>query len=272
MLGVIIQNQRQYIYLYLSGFLCLLSLFCLIWIGIPFVVGFSAAGIFFAGVGCIFSKFHPDKFPGIWIHFWAGFFNGSVLVTGWILTLLFLNPLPQEVLKIPKLNQIYSDPGGAFELRGPRGWDYQAVSAPDQYGVIISPQDRSQYMGINEIRIVVLKLPNKPENPEEFLLKFQESLSNPGRNQSRKKMFRLKSEPARLLLGGQGVWSEIEVRPQEAFSWICLTQTALIGIKQGDWVCSVSAAGPRPNSSLFRVMCLGLFEKLTIKSLQNNSH
>jgi len=271
MFGVIIQNRRRFFFVFLSGLSFFASLLFLIWVGPDSAIGAASSGAVMAIAGIIFSRFYPDKYPSIWVHIGVGFLNVFLLAGVLLIAALFLKPLPETVLKIPRLDQKYLDPEGVFELKGPWGWDYQPIKTASQSGVLIIPRDRGQYIGINEIRIMVMKLPRKPVKPGDFLRKFEESLADSAKNFRGKKLFQMKTGSAKLLLGGQGVWSEIEVRPRAAFSWFPLTEITLLGIKQGDSICSISAAGPSAHATLFKLMCLGLFEKLTIKALQKNS-
>ncbi len=276
MFGVIIQKDRNLAFIYLSGTLSLLSICLLVWAGPPYVWGVSAGGLLLSLGGALLSRIRPDRFASSVLHLVFGGSHVLWLLIAWGVYFSFLTPLSEANQKIPRLNRLYTDPRGLFEVKGPWGWDYGMVQNADQIGVIMSPPDRRFYIGANELRVYVMRLPKRPDNPVEFLKKFEFSLSQARRGGKQKKLFLSKSEPAQLLRGGYAVWSELTVSPQAAFQWISMTQTTLIGIKNGEFVCTISAAGPTPHSGLFRVMCLGLFEKIKInsalfeKNLQND--
>lgn len=198
--------------------------------------------------------------------------TGLVTLAGLGFKSFFLDPLSPARLKFPPLQHTYLDQNLLFEMRGPQNWSYEPLPLVGESGVKLRPFSNEDYIGISEVKVLVRKLSSPPPNPEKFLNNIAALMS---RGQEKvKKSFAFHVEPADLMSKAQkGVWSILTLKR----FFIPLRQITLFGIKEGRYLCTVSATGLEAHSTLSRVMCLGLFETVLIhhpakKGLQTKSN
>ncbi len=183
-----------------------------------------------------------------------------LLLIAFVLQSLFLSHLSDRSLTFPRLSQHYRDPAGIFELRVPTGWAVEGIHSPTEAGVRLHPSDRSQYMGVSELTVRVRELENIPKKPSQYLEEMVKTFSSASKKQ--KRLFQFSTRPAKLMSGGHGIWSNLVLKR----FWVPLYQTALFGIKEKRYLCSVSASGLKNHSTLAEVLCLGVFETIRIPS------
>lgn len=175
-----------------------------------------------------------------------------------MLRALFLQPLSDEDLQIPRLAQTYQDPKGFFSVKIPLEWIAEPILTPSEAGVRIHPANRQQYMGISEMTVRIRELENKATHPVEFLKKIAEALSIKPKKE--RTLFNFSTEPTTLLNGDQGIWSRLLVKR----FWIPLYQRALFGLKEKRYLCTVSTSGIEAHSTLAEVLCLGVFQTIEV--------
>ncbi|MCG3203359.1 MAG: hypothetical protein KCHDKBKB_00015 [Elusimicrobia bacterium] len=180
-----------------------------------------------------------------------------LLIVGMVLNSLFLTPLSNDSLQMPRLNQTYEDPLGLFTARVPQGWQTETLHSKTEAAVRLQPANREQYMGVSEVTIRVRELENPTAHPVDFLNKLAQTLSVKPKKES---LFTFSTEPTTLLDGKKGVWSRLFIKR----FWIPLYQRALYGIKNTRFLCTVSASGIESHSTLTEVLCLGLYETIQI--------
>jgi len=265
MMGFQIELPVRRKWLYMSvGFLLLSILFAFL-LGPSWVYGFSGMGLLCGGIGLGLSLTHRDLYPGWGLLGGVVGFHGVLIVVGLVLTSLFVNPLPDAALTLPPLKQVYKGVNPDFELRGPVGWEYIPLSSPNESGVRIRPSEKSHYMGVSEITVFVRHMEQAPASPEEFLNGMAASFSSNAGKDVKKKVFSFKTKRANLISGKRGVWSVLDLKR----FWVSLRHVSLFGLKEKSYFCAISAAGLKSHSTLFEVLCLGLFEKLKIFPMQD---
>jgi hypothetical protein len=184
--------------------------------------------------------------------------HSILLATGLIVSHLFLSPLQPSSLQLPKFGQVYKDPSGLFVLKGPVGWQYQ----PSPSGVKIKPQGFDQYIGAAELDVQVRPMEKPPASVDEFLKKMTASITSDKRPLKGKKVLHLETSLVKLLDKKNGVWTVLDVYRL----WVPLRQSSLFGIKNGKYFCSVSATGLAAHSTLFQVLCFGVYHTLEVTS------
>jgi hypothetical protein len=172
---------------------------------------------------------------------------------------LFLKPLSQEALQLPSLKQLYNDPEGVFEIRGPEGWAYERVATPHETGVRIRPMEPGQYMGVSEVTVLVRNLDRPPPTPQKFLesMANQMAAANP---KPRKVQFQ--TDSIKLINGQAGLVGRLTAWRL----WVPLSQVSIYSIKGKNKLCTVAASGLEKHSVLSQVLCLGLVETLKLKT------
>lgn len=240
-----------------SAVAALASLAAAVWIGPKGIFFASGVGFALAAIALVLAfrvptLAKPLGFPSLLL---IG--HALLLAAGLALQMLFLSPLSSHRAKMPRLQTLYQDPAGMFEVRGPARWTY--VNAPSRFesGVRLRPGDQGGYMGISEATVFVRRLDERPTSPEAFLESAAEAFS---RAQSDRRMFRFRTERGRSLSGVPVIWSTISVRR----FWIPLYQVSVFGVKDGRYLCSASATGLQAHSTLARVFVLGLFERTVV--------
>jgi len=219
----------------------------------------SGGGLAFAALGFLNQRKSAAAFAVIGLH-------SVLLIAGLALDALFLKPLSDEALQMPRLTQLYRDPGGFFESRIPAGWTTENADASNEAGVRIRPSDRQQYMGVSELTIRVREMANPTSDPVRFLSKMAEKIS--AKPQKDRTLFQFSTSPAHLLSGEQGMWSHLLVKR----FWVPLYQLALYGIKEKRYLCTVSATGLKNHSTLAEILCLGEFQTIRIHPADHLDH
>lgn len=179
-------------------------------------------------------------------------------MTGFVLDRLFLKPLSDSMMQMPKLSQVYSDPDGIFRVRGPEGWDHERLVSPIEVGVRFRPVGMAQYMGVSDLTVRVRQLERAEPISDSFFHKLAETLSTD--RTGAKKIFKSDMRPATLLNRDKAMWSDLEVKQ----FWVPVYQRALFGLKNKTFLCSVSATGIKSHGTLSEVLCLGVFETIKI--------
>lgn len=256
-----IERKNSWVFIHVATALAVASLVLGLLKGPDWAVILSSVGIFSVLINGIFFIKNPETQAGWMPMTLVGGIHLILLLAAFVGSHLFLTPLSESSLHVPSFRQIYRDPDGLFVLRGPLNWDY--YSLPN--GVRIKPQGFNQYMGAAEIVIHVRPMDKIPASEDKFLQKMAQSTSSEKvRAEARKHkdgIFRLETMPAELLSKKRGMWAELNVNRL----WIPLKQVSLFGIKKKKYFCSISISGLEAHSTLFRVLCLGLFETLQIK-------
>ena len=229
-----------------------------IWLGPFWVYVSSGLGLLVCVLAILLKVKTPAAYPGFTVYMSLFVLHGFFILGGWVLYSLFLQPLPKEALKMPKIAEPYSDPGYMFTLKGPTGWDYSMIQSSEGNGVRMTPLDQNQYMGASEIQVWVRELEEEPASPERFLELMAKTFTDSKRQNGNKKMFELKMEHIETLSGHKGVLSTLDIKR----FWIPLQQVTLFGIKKGRYLCSVSSTSIRSHATLSRILCLGLFETI----------
>ena len=170
--------------------------------------------------------------------------------------MLFLRPLADRSLQMPRLTEMYRDPKGFFEMRVPQGWIVEEVHTATEMGIRLRPADRQQYMGVSELTVRVRELLHPESNPVTFLKRLAQSME--AKPKTGRLLFEFSTRPAQLLDGGKGMWSHLVIKR----FWVPLYQLALYGIKQKRYLCTVSASGIKNHDTLSEVLCLGIFHTL----------
>lgn len=266
MLDLQIRKQVSWFWIYLSALAAVLSFGFGVWLGPYAVFWLSGIGLIPALTAFILRFLQSDRYPAISYSSWLFGFHTVLLIIALALQSLFLMPLPEETLKLPRFSKTHIDPAGLFEVRGPSGWNSSLVTSPTQTGVRFQPAGRDQYIGASDIQILVQVLDKAPKSKELFLKKIASSLIQE-RQGNAKKSFELNIGTAELLRGGKGVWSILEVKRL----WVPLQQVSLFGLKNDRYLCSISITGLKSHSTLYKVLCIALFEKLRILSLAKQS-
>jgi hypothetical protein len=255
--GVYIGKSRGGPWASLSALLVTASVAAAIFRGPSWVYALSGVGALFALIGLILSGLAPSLekpvvFPSVMLGVHALLF-----VVGAVLQSMFLSPLPEDSRKIPHLQTRYVDPSGLFELKGPDGWDFRPAPSSLETGVRMQPSDQTRYMGVSEANLFVRRLDTTPKSAAEFLKTAAASFSE---KHSEKKLFELKTEKGVSLSGAPVMWSELTIKR----FWVPLYQVSVFGVKNGRYLCSVSATGLKNHADLSRLLCLGLFERIKI--------
>jgi len=257
-MGVQFGRKTNWIWVYLTYTAAMASACLGAWMGPRGMYIASTAGLIFSFVGIICALVDKDIYAGIGYSVAAVFVHFLLILVGWGLYVFFLKPLPDPSLRLPSFSHHYVDPEGLFELTGPAGWEYVSIVSADESGVQLHPASREDYMGISEMEVMVRRLDVTPPSPSQFLKKMASSLSQ--RKASGKKMFLFTTEPAELLTGGEGLWSTLDIKK----FWLPLRQVALFGVKNKRYFCAVSASGLKAHSTLARVVCMGVYEKMRV--------
>lgn len=184
--------------------------------------------------------------------------SGMVLLGGLgvgIFWALFLTPLSDDQLAIPKLSERYRDPSLHFETRYPAGWTVQPVGDAVEPGVSIRPGKEASYAGVSEIMVRIRFLDRQPNSQDEFLMKWAEMFTSSERSTKNKK-FSFETRLVDLLNGDKGVMSILDMQR----FWIPMRQLAIFGFKPNGVLCSVSVSGLKSHMGLSKVLCLGVFE------------
>ncbi len=211
----------------------------------------SAAGIAAAGWALVLNRKQPVAITMLGVH-------SVLIIVAAGLDVLFLRPLPGETLQMPRLAQIYHDPAGFFEVRAPEGWDIEEIHGTTEAGVRLRPSDRAHYMGVSELTVRIRELSNPASDPMKFLKKLAATIkSKPEKNRT---LFDFSSRPVKLLNGSQGMWSELVIKR----FWVPLYQSALYGIKDKKYLCSVSVTGVKNHDTLAEVLCLGVYHTIRV--------
>ncbi len=184
--------------------------------------------------------------------------NFLLLFTALLLQQLFLTRLSDERLKIPPLRAFYQASDRSFNVKLPVGWKFEPLTGPAESGIRLVPDGFGDYMGAAEIQIRVRKLEKRPANKEVFLKKFTSSIVTQERAPKKGPAFQFSAEPGVSMGKETGVWTTLDVTRL----WIPIRQTTFFGIKNGQYLCSVSATGIQAHATLQRVMALGLYETL----------
>ena len=259
MIGMqIVGQQKKWIWIQTSLGLALLALMCGIWKGPLSVYGFAGFGIVVLGFGT-FSKIRKvNQHPSWGLH--GGLLFTHILLLGLALTFqtLFLNPLPDHALTLPKIGEQYPLVRGQIEIKGPQGWLYESIPSAEGIGIRIQPQGKDQYMGVSEIQVWVRELKTIPPHSEEFLREMAMAFSPRIRSDKRKKLFQVKIEETQSLQGNTILFSTLDMKRL----WVPLRQVTLLGIKNERYLCTVSATGLKNHSTLSKVLCIGLFETI----------
>jgi len=255
--GVYIGKSRGGPWASISALLVVASALAAVTVGPVWMYAVSGAGALLALVGYVIamrmqSLEKPTGFPSI-----VGGAHLALLLIAAILQSMFLSPLPSNQRKMPMLQTGYVDPSGRFEFKGPAGWDYHLAPSAMESGVRLQPADQTRYMGVSEVTLFVRKLETTPRSSEEFLKRAADSFSA---RKNEKKLFDLRTEKGASLGGAPVMWSELTVKRL----WVPLYQVSVFGVKNGRYLCSVSATGLKSHSALSKLLCLGLFERIKI--------
>jgi hypothetical protein len=255
--GVYIGKSRGSEWSSVSALLAAASVAASVWLGPSWVAWISGAGALLAAVGlALAARSHtlerPIGFPSIMLGIHA-----VLLITAAVLHSMFLSPLPKESRKMPRLQTPFADANGVFEIRGPAGWDYRPVPSSLESGVRLQPASQGRYMGVSEMTVFVRRLDTPPDSAEQFLKRAADSFSQ---RRGDNKLFDLKTEKGTSLKGAPVMWSELTIMR----FWVPLYQVSVFGVKNGRYLCSVSATGLKSHADLSRLLCLGLFERIKI--------
>lgn len=237
----------------LSAVAAAVSLALGIWVGPHGVYAASVCGILFA----LAALWRVNKQP---IAFILLGFHGLLIIAGASLDLLFLRPLAEDALKIPRLSQVFRHSHGLFEIRAPQDWVAEEVNMPTEIGVRFRPADRVHYMGVSELTVRVRELENPTSDPIKFLTKMAEAISLKPKNN--RTLFEFSTSRASLLGDEKGMWSHLVVKR----FWVPLYQVALYGLKGKRYLCTVSATGIKNHDTLSEILCLGVFHTISIRA------
>ena len=257
MQGVQIEESGGGLAASLSALAALVAVALGIWIGPTGIYAASGTGLALAVIALlqavrVSAVEKPFGFPGIMIAAHAVF-----LGIAFLLHAHFLSPLAANQAKMPRLQTAYDDPEGIFALRGPSGWSYRPVPSRFEYGVRLNPQSTGRYAGVSEITVFVRRLDEVPSSPDAFLENAAKAFVQ---EQPTKRLFELKSERGTSLTGAPVIWSTLIVKRY----WIPLYQITLFGVKDGRYLCSVSASGLWAHAALARLFCMGIFERIIV--------
>jgi hypothetical protein len=237
------------------------ALVLLLYIGPSATFIASGLGAFLALISLFYSLRTPEKYPTLGMTLIYLVLHLVVLATAAVLLVLFLRPLSDSALKIPRLNGVYADPQHVFKMRIPEHWTATPLPLSGEVGVVLRPASQSDYMGVSEVRVIVRTMKHPPVSVNAFLEKMAGSFSGGGRATAKKqKVFEFRTETTSLLHGGTGVFSVLEAKR----FWVPLRQVSLFGIKKKKYFCSISATGLARHAVLSKVLCLGLIEGIEI--------
>lgn len=258
MMGIEIARGSKSIWVPVAALSAVLAIALGIWIGPNGIYGASGAGFLSALLALIRRAKMPSYVAGRGVPITLLCVHAAFLVVGLTLESLFLRPLAESSLQIPRLSTIYNPPESFFHARIPDGWSAESIHVPRESGVRLRPTDRAHYMGISELIIRVRELRTPEVKQPGFLKRMAETFSSSGKNAGR--LFQFTTEPAALLNGGEGLWSKLVVKR----FWVPVYQLSLFGIKNNRYLCSVSATGLKSHATLSEVMCLGVYETIRI--------
>jgi hypothetical protein len=240
-----------------SAALAILALAAIIFWGPYWVYGFSGAGLIAGVTAAVLGSRSESIEKPIIFPLLISSSHVVLLAIATLLHVMFLSALNPSLRKVPLLQELYEDPSAMFRFKGPVGWTYRPLPSSIESGVRIRPADQSMYMGISEITIFVRRLEKPPASPEAFLKTASEQFSQ---RREKQKLFSLTSESGRSLGGAPVLFSELILKR----FWVSLNQTSVFGVKNARYLCSVSATGLQSHSSLSRLLCLGLLERIEI--------
>lgn len=257
--------KKRWEWVYASVLLLILTFISSIAIGPTWMVWLSLAGILISSIGAGISHLKPHKYASRSVSLILACIFGGFFLAGFILDSMFLKPLSDDLLKVPPLNTPISDSRQLFTFKAPFGWKAEFKTTLQGEGVILRPADKASYMGISELH-VFFRTPDTPiKNPAKVLELLSSQLEKTSPPKGSTSLFQLTTEPATLLDGSAGLWSTFSSRKL----WVPIRQVTLFGIKENKYICSVSALGLEKHSTLYRVLCLGVFH--TIKKTPTSS-
>lgn len=254
------RNETDWRWLQASGFLFVLSIILAIWKGPFWIYGCSGIGLAISLIALVLGFLRPDKNPKKSLLFAGLVAHILMLAAGLFLETSFLRPLSDEILKIPRIGHSYSDPDGHFSLKGPIEWQYETIHASDGAGVKIRPVLPESYTGVAEIQVWVRHLEETPPSGIEFIDRMARALAGPARSEGSDSLFTFSTKPAELMSNDPGIFSILDIKKL----WIPLRQITLFGLKDQRVLISVSTTGLAKDSRFFEVICLGVFETISI--------
>lgn len=256
--GIEFDRSVNWLWVHLAWSAVVSAVAALIWLGPVWCMGFCVVAVV-AAAGALQARWQaPGRHPAP-AHAVAPLASAvTILLAALVLKSLFQSPLPDQTLKLPRFTQEYVDPDGHFRLMAPAGWTCTPKNAADHFGVSLQPESQGRYMGVSEVQILIRPLDHKPKDTG-FLVNMANAVS--GRADKAKKQFTLNVFTADLISGSKGAWAILDAKKL----WIQIRQVTLFGIKADRYLCTVSANGLKPHSTLSQVLCLGLFEKLDMR-------
>jgi len=258
----ILKNERNWAWIQIPSLLAVVSVALAIWKGPFWIFLCSSLGLFGAGMGFKISFGNPDRYPGKIVYILVFVSHLFLLGIAWTLYSLFLKPMPEGFVNIPKIDRLYSDVSGLFRLHGPLGWTYVKTPSSGEEGVSIRPENQTHYMGASDVQVWVRKLETPPASEEAFIEKLAGQMRVGSRNPKSDALFKFETEKTQLINGKNAVFSILDIKK----FWVPIRQVTLFALKNQKYMCSVSVTGLKNHSKYSKILALGLMETLKIET------